>query len=552
MKRTFRPAGWFLVTGYFLVAYLLTLNAPALWSPDELRYGEMSRELLARRDWAVPHFNGLVYFEKPIMGYWLNAFAQMLFGETNFAVRFMSALSALGGAFCIVWLVRRLWGADRAWLSGGVYLSLFIVMAVGTYSVFDSFLAFWLTVTMVAFYAALESSSYRERCLYYLLAGLGCGGAFLTKGFLALVLPLMVVVAYSLVQRRVKTLMIYGWISVTSALIVTLPWALAIHFRAPDFWHYFFWVEHIHRFLAADAQHAAPVWFFVPVLLLGLMPWTPVALPALARLRGSLASPLVRYALLWAVLPFIFFSLSRGKLATYILPCMAPLAILITHALGRMFESPGGRRCLRRLSSIQTLAMLVMALGVALGFWLELLPLDDGEGYKAGLWVLSFLVWSACLAGAARTRNIRGFFALYMLAPVAFFMLFGFALPDRTLKAKQPEGLVHRVAPWVKEDTVLVADYPTIMSAFNWYLKRDDVFLFKHQGEMEYGLSQADARHRFIDARGMEDFIADQRRHHDVVVEIRRRSSDESDLPPSDRLLRHGPYSVLFYKRSES
>ncbi|MBZ5488882.1 phospholipid carrier-dependent glycosyltransferase [Halomonas aquamarina] len=550
MNKLQKPAGWALIISYFVLTYLLTLHVPALWSPDELRYAEISRELLATRDWVVPHFNGLFYFEKPIMGYWLNAIAQMIFGQTNFAVRFMSSLSVLGSALCIMFMVRRVFGRTQAYLSVGVYLSFFIVIAVGTFSVLDSFLTFWLTLTFVAFYMALEAVSQRQRCLFYLLAGMGCGGAFLTKGFLALALPFMVVVAYAILQHQFRQLMVYGWLSVASALTVTLPWAIAVHLRAPDFWHYFFWVEHIHRFFSNEAQHVSPVWFFVPVMLLALMPWTFLTLPAFRHLRTSLALPAVRYTLLWAVLPFIFFSLSRGKLATYILPCMAPLAILITHGLIWAFEHK--KETLRHLCLMHAGLMMAIALVALIAFLLGFLPFGPGEGYKLGLLVVSMLLWSGCIVLAGRCTHIGAFFVGHMLAPVALFTVIGFVLPDRVTDAKQPQWLIEKVAPHVDDDTVLVADYPTIMSAFNWYLRRDDVYLLGQKGEVSYGLGYADSQHRFIEYEALGAFILEKRQHHAIAVEFRTSTTFETPLPPHDRIIELGPYKVLFFDRKTS
>lgn len=117
------------------------------------------------------------------------------------------------------------------------------------------------------------------------------------------------------------------------ALITCLPWSLAIHAAEPDYWNYFFWEEHIHRFSAEDAQHAAPIWYYVPFLFLGTLPWVFWAPSALVQLKGEFSKPLIRYSILWAVMPFLLFSYASGKLATYILPCMAPIAILLTHGI---------------------------------------------------------------------------------------------------------------------------------------------------------------------------------------------------------------------------
>ena len=106
----------FIILGYFLITYLFPLNFHALFSPDEIRYAEISREMIASGNWVVPHFNGLLYFEKPVMAYWLNALSQIIFGQNNFAVRLPSALSVLGSVYFLFLFVSKETKDKAHWL----------------------------------------------------------------------------------------------------------------------------------------------------------------------------------------------------------------------------------------------------------------------------------------------------------------------------------------------------------------------------------------------------------------------------------------------------
>ncbi|RTR40821.1 lipid IV(A) 4-amino-4-deoxy-L-arabinosyltransferase [Shewanella canadensis] len=531
---------------FFIMLYLLPLGLRDLWSPDELRYAEIAREMVDSGNWIVPTFNDLRYFEKPVMGHWMNAISQVVFGENNFSVRAASAFSTLGAAFCLFLLVGRFANRKQAWVTVSVFLSLFLVSNLGTYSVLDGMLNLWLTAAFTAFFYAADSPTTSQRWRYYGLAGLFCACALLTKGFLALALPVIVVVPFMIWQRQLLDILRWGWWVMLVALIVTLPWALAIHAAEPDYWHYFFWVEHIQRFAAEDAQHTSPAWYYLPYLLLGTLPWLFLAPSAIKHLKGHWQSPLLRYALLWALIPFIFFSAAKGKLVTYILPCMAPLAIILAQGIMNAFENKA--KGLKIGSVINCAFFSLISVAVIILFYMGRLPLEAEEFYRPWLLVVVCGSWAVLAYISIKAKSLEGKITSYMLMPLSLFLLAWAIIPNISIDSKMPGRFLEQVSPLVSDDAILIADYPSTMSALNWYFKRRDIYLTGNTGEVTYGLGYDDAKHKYVAPSLLDEFI--QKQSVPVVILFREMDVPQS-LPEPDKRIERGKFTLFYYDRAK-
>lgn len=542
-----------LVLLVFLVIYLLPLGVRPLFGPDETRYAEIPREMIASGDWVVPHLNGLDYFEKPVLGYWVHAAAQLVFGETRFAVRFPSALASGLSALLVVLLAWRPARIDLRRslgpLAALIFLSGLAVAGIGTFAVLDNLLSLFLTLALAGFFWAseAEAGSWRERG-FLIGAGVGCGLAFLTKGFLAFAVPVLVAGGYLLWQKRWRDVFRMSWLPLLVAFLVALPWSLAVNQRAPDYWNYFFWEEHIRRFFGGTAQHKEPVWYFMAVLPAMILPWT-FLLPSLwqglrTRVSTSMRQKnLLRYALCWFVLPFLFFSASHGKLITYLLPCLPALAILMALSFDRLGEN------------LPSKAFKFGAL-LAAGFWLVLLvvlvvmQLVGLKGMplysKTTPWWFgsgALLLGVACFLWSVRIKTPWRKLVLYSLAPLPILLVAPAMMPDMTLQKKAPVVFLEQLAPEIAPNDRIITE-GGVVRAVCWSWKRNDLYL-RGDGELTYGLDQPDGRSRRVSFEEIRKMIEVQPDKIVLVARAKTFSKWLKELPAPVKILQDGAYGVV-------
>ena len=529
----------------FTIAYLVPLGIRPLYETDEFRYAEIPREMVAGGDWVVPRLDGMRYFEKPALGYWMTASSLMLFGQTPFGVRLPVAISAGITALAIFLLVRRFIGLGTAAVVAGVLLTSSMFYVLGCAATLDMPLTMFLTLAAVLFYFAFESEDSKRKALYLLLFGVAVGCAFLTKGFLVFAVLLAAGAPFMLWERKTGKLLRLAWLPLLTMALVALPWCVMIHRREPDFWPQFFWEQHWRRFWGGGhAQHSEPRWFFIPWIIGGVLPWTALAPAAIIGLimnwpplassysctsravvraanvlaKGKLKDPLVRFALCWLVFPFLFFSMCSGKLPTYILPCLPPLALLLGVGLSRYFDQGRHKAFVAGASAVifvlDAAIVAIIAVSVTGGGILagslaagRQFLYQPNEHWKWLLLISALVVWAALWFWAVQPRVAVNRLALLCAGPCLFMAAGNCVVPQAVQDLCAPEAFLARDARRVEPGAPLLAR-AGLTHAVAWHYKRTDVILFDSKGEFEYGLIHSGEKNREVELDDFAPFVA--------------------------------------------
>lgn len=325
------------LTIIFGSAFFLLLGRVGLIEPDEGRYSEIPREMLEKCDFITPTLNYVHYFEKPPLHYWLTALSFKALGLSEFAARFTGALAGLLTVLLAYHTGRKLFGRREGFFAACILGTSTGFITQSRINITDMTLTLCLSAALCCFIIAADDQE-RHKGPYYYLFYLFSALAVLSKGLIGLIFPAGIILIYLAMTRRwhlVKEMRLAGGSALF--LAVAVPWFVLASVRNPEFARFFFIHEHLERFLTTTHGRYQPFWFFVPVLLLTMFPWSLYGGRAIARAwkeRRQRNGERLLFLLVWAALIFIFFSASHSKMIPYILPVFPPLALL----MGKMFS----------------------------------------------------------------------------------------------------------------------------------------------------------------------------------------------------------------------
>ena len=481
-----------------LPLFFWLLGGWGFFDPDEGRYAEIAREMIARGNWITPTLGYTPYFEKPPLLYWLTALSFRVFGQSEWAGRLVPALAALAGLFLTYMLGRRMFGA-RAGFLGAVILATTVSWPMAARFLIIDMLFSVLLFGALAFWwmghsARENDETNTRRRGYFLGFWVALALAVLAKGPVAVVLAGLVIGCYWLLCRRGSTLREMEWLpGVLLFLLITAPWFVLVAKSNPGFNHYFWYGQHIGRFLGKgdNREHVKSFTYFFVMLPLLFFPWSfflPAAFlhgwrkiwpPNTPRRRATI------YLTAAATLILLFFSASSSKLITYILPIFPPLALLLGFHFDRM-PARGWSRSSWISAALLALTLLTLALVTFLVGPKELRR-AEGLGAAWALWpAVLLLAWAGAVIDATLWRRERLVAAI--VAGCTLFFAGAMPLLNAAAPNHQISALLNYIQPGLRADGEIVI-YESYTQSVGFYTRRR-VMIINNENELKFGIAQ--------------------------------------------------------------
>ena len=504
-----------LLAACIALVFGLFLGTRPLSVPDEGRYAEIPREMLVLHDFVTPHLNGIKYFEKPPLFYWLQAGAIKVFNPliiqtehalqpkrnhylssiSEWTVRLPNAIVALLGCLLVYASGRILFERRAGLLSAIILASSLLYFALARMVTLDMTLSICLSGSLLSFLVATNQSPSLGRRLLFYSAYLFAGLAVLTKGLIGIVFPSMIIGLWILLSNQWRLLQqCYLPSGILLFLLIVLPWHILVQSRNPEFFQFYFIDQQFLRYSTLIAQRYRPNWFFIPIFIAGFLPWVcffPQAIVSHFPRNWQQFKEKNNYIflLLWVGIIFLFFSFSHSKLIPYILPIFPALALLTGHYLSTHWQ---------RNRAIKWGYIAIPLVWLSLGSIGILYVVNDPSitlSQIARLFLIIgysvFLLNSIVASCFAIQKKPKMAFATLSIGSVISFLIVSMGIPQFDTRSIKP--LVVVLKPLLKPRDKIVA-YHDYYQDLPFYLNQR-VFTVNVDGELTFGMQHQDTRH---------------------------------------------------------
>jgi len=318
---------YILLTGFCGFLFFFGLARFGLVGADEPRYAQIAREMLERNDWITPTLGGKPWLEKPVLYYWQAMVAYRIFGVSDWAARLPSAVDASAMVLAVYLFLRRFrptFELDGASITASAAGVIGFARAAST----DMPIAAMFTIAMLCWWAWHENGRKLYLGLFFSFTAL----ATLAKGPVAVVIAVIVLTFYAIAVRDYSLTRKTFWLpGVILYCTIALPWFVLVQMRNPEFFRIFILEHNLARFGTNLYHHVQPFWYYIPIMLLALLPWTVLVIWAIWNFLGrwQRKPALSLFLMIWFLVPLVLFSISRSKLPGYILPAVPAGALFL-------------------------------------------------------------------------------------------------------------------------------------------------------------------------------------------------------------------------------
>ncbi|WP_200762318.1 ArnT family glycosyltransferase [Nitrosophilus alvini] len=326
-KTLIRYSDWILAAAIFL-SFFASLSMAPLFDLDEGAFSEATREMLQSGNYLTTYLNGELRFDKPILIYWLQALSVKIFGMSEFSFRFPSALAATFWSLGIYWFARRYFDEITAFAATFFMVTSLQITIIAKAAIADALLNMFIAYSMFFVYIYLDKNE--KKYLYFAFGAIGFGA--LTKGPVAILIPLAVTFIYLLIKKELKLFFktVFNPIGLLIFSLIALPWYILEYMdQGMRFIEGFFLKHNISRFKTSFEGHSGSLFYYIPVVLIGLLPYTSLFLKAITKIKSWFKNDLYLFFSIWFIFVFLFFSFSGTKLPHYVIYGYTPLFFIM-------------------------------------------------------------------------------------------------------------------------------------------------------------------------------------------------------------------------------
>ena len=485
----------------FVVLYFCNIGGYGLMNPDEGRYAEIPREMLESGDYFTPRLNHVLYFEKPPLYYWFTAASFLVFGRNEFGARFTSVVMGLMSIFLTWFVARKFEDENTADLSAVILGTSGLFFALSRVNIIDMTLSALLTFALFSFYIFYKENKKRWLYIFYIALAL----ATLAKGLIGIVLPGGVIFFFMLFTRDFKILKrLFLTPAILVFFLVCVPPFYLMCKKNPDFFYFFFIQEHFLRYATKMHDRYEPFWFFIPVIIGGLFPWT---LGLFVNIKNYLNRQQINlYLILWVLIITLFFSASSSKLIPYILPVFPPLAILIAKNILALKEKAISKTAKIWLWVFTVLTVILCLSAVLIfGGIITLKRINEALVYKIPAILLCFVCFIFCLIFWFYKKQSKKMLVAHILFAFCFLAA---SLPFFSALATQRSSKTLSIMlNKVLKPQDIILHFQTYKQDMPFYTKHR-IAIYNREGELAFGRSKAeDANNWFIEPENIEAYL---------------------------------------------